>query len=384
MNVLIIETGNLELENNALHEHLMKMNSEDARTVLFLFDLLSYRDDVKINFKKLKEFHDYRSQYRMIPIEEVWEYWYSWSLGDAPSRSLEFLKNSGWLELYPELFGSLGVIQNPETHPEGDVFTHILYAVDEAAKIAERESLDDRDRSLLVFSALCHDLGKQVSYGKHEISGVPIAEKFLTSISAPMDVKEYVKKLVLYHSSDYYFAGKKLEKSDITKDFVVELQNCLYPASIPMLVLLHEADVNGRGNIKVFEDRVSPNYRIILSTFFNESENLRKFTVKDFYKLSAENSLLESLKFSNSVEIILINRVNQLIDEGFCSLSEIKYFLPMIFNADYMNAIEFVESMDYRTLKKFSNEIESNGYDLDSLLIQGPDKIKEILNTSPE
>jgi tRNA nucleotidyltransferase (CCA-adding enzyme) len=60
--------------------------------------------------------------------------------------------------LAPELLPLAATEQDPEWHPEGDVWTHTLMVVDEAAKLI---SDLDRPRALSVMlGALCHDLGK--------------------------------------------------------------------------------------------------------------------------------------------------------------------------------------------------------------------------------
>ncbi|HWX24043.1 MAG TPA: HD domain-containing protein [Vicinamibacteria bacterium] len=76
-----------------------------------------------------------------------------------PSRGFALLKDFGLLpSVAPELVPLEATAQDPEWHPEGDVFTHTLLAIDQAAGlIAEL----DRPRALAVMlAALCHDLGK--------------------------------------------------------------------------------------------------------------------------------------------------------------------------------------------------------------------------------
>ena len=58
----------------------------------------------------------------------------------------------------PELLPLPDTPQDPEWHPEGDVWTHTLQAVDEAAALVADL---DRPRALAVMlGTLCHDLGK--------------------------------------------------------------------------------------------------------------------------------------------------------------------------------------------------------------------------------
>jgi len=76
-----------------------------------------------------------------------------------PSRGLRLLSDWGMLpRLAPELAGLAATPQDPTWHPEGDVWTHTLLAMDQAALLLEDL---DRPRALTVMLAtLCHDLGK--------------------------------------------------------------------------------------------------------------------------------------------------------------------------------------------------------------------------------
>jgi tRNA nucleotidyltransferase (CCA-adding enzyme) len=76
-----------------------------------------------------------------------------------PSRGLALLREWGMLPaLAPELLPLADTPQDPQWHPEGDVWTHTLLAVDQAARLIQDL---DRPRALAVMLAtLCHDLGK--------------------------------------------------------------------------------------------------------------------------------------------------------------------------------------------------------------------------------
>jgi tRNA nucleotidyltransferase (CCA-adding enzyme) len=76
-----------------------------------------------------------------------------------PSIGFALMREWGMLEsIAPELSPLATTPQDPEWHPEGDVWTHTLQVLDEAAKL--RDDLE-RPRALAVMlGALCHDLGK--------------------------------------------------------------------------------------------------------------------------------------------------------------------------------------------------------------------------------
>ncbi|MDQ6992017.1 MAG: tRNA nucleotidyltransferase, partial [Mariprofundus sp.] len=66
------------------------------------------------------------SEANTLSIERIWGEWQKWSHAAFPSYGLQALKDSGWLELYPELQALIGCPQAPRWHPEGDVWTHTL------------------------------------------------------------------------------------------------------------------------------------------------------------------------------------------------------------------------------------------------------------------
>jgi tRNA nucleotidyltransferase (CCA-adding enzyme) len=126
--------------------------------------------------------------------------------GVEPSRGLNFLKKAQLLKFFPELDALYGCEQDPEWHPEGDVWTHTCMVVDAAAKL--RDEVEDKEA--LMFGALCHDLGKPStsefadghlrSHG-HDSAGVPLAETFLERMRASKAVVKTVSFLVGNHLS---------------------------------------------------------------------------------------------------------------------------------------------------------------------------------------
>ena len=77
-----------------------------------------------------------------------------------PSIALEFLAEIDQLDVLPPIRELQDVEQDPRWHPEGDVFVHTCLVIDRAAEIARADTLTDEARRVLMFSALCHDLGK--------------------------------------------------------------------------------------------------------------------------------------------------------------------------------------------------------------------------------
>jgi len=184
-------------------------------------------------------------------VERVGMEWAKWASGSRrPSAGLKFLKQSDWLQHFPEIAALDGTPQDPEWHPEGDVFTHTCHCCDALAELPEWRAADELTRRVLMFAVLAHDFAKPqtthqaeregrmrvVSPG-HEEQGGPLAETFLTRIDATNEIKECVVPLVMHHLAHL---------QAITDRSVRRLANFLKPATIEQLCLVMTADHFGR------------------------------------------------------------------------------------------------------------------------------------------
>lgn len=80
----------------------------------------------------------------------------AWSAAE-PSRALI---GEALICRVPELAALAGVPQDSRWHPEGDVLTHSLLAVDAAAKLWSTRPGSTARRGIVVLAALFHDVGK--------------------------------------------------------------------------------------------------------------------------------------------------------------------------------------------------------------------------------
>ena len=139
-----------------------------------------------------------------LPSERIFEEWKKLILkGRIPSKGLNFLKSSNWLGYFPELESLVGCEQEPEWHPEGDVWTHTLHCMDAFAK--DRTGRDWEDL-VVGFAVLCHDLGKpsttvksedgRIRSPKHEAKGEEPTHAFLARMTNQADLAEQVVPLV--------------------------------------------------------------------------------------------------------------------------------------------------------------------------------------------
>ena len=166
-----------------------------------------------------------------------------------PSIGLEAMRWLGVIEkLHPELAALVGVPQNPEYHPEGDVWNHVKIVLDTASEICRREGLDQVAAKTLMLAALCHDLGKpektttdengRIISHDHDDAGVEPTKSLLSNFNIPKDLITRVAALVKNHM-------KPLMTREVTDHGVRRLADKLSPATIKEAVLLTEADLMG-------------------------------------------------------------------------------------------------------------------------------------------
>ena len=125
--------------------------------------------------------------YGELARERVWGEWRKWAAHAVrPSAGLEFLRASDWLRHFPELADLVGVPQEPEWHPEGDVWTHTLHCVDALARDPVWRTEDEVTRIAWMFAVLLHDIAKGRPED-HSIAGARIARRLCPhlGLSAP-------------------------------------------------------------------------------------------------------------------------------------------------------------------------------------------------------
>lgn len=140
-----------------------------------------------------------------LPSERLFVEWEKLLMkSDKPSLGLGFLRDCGWIKHFPALFDLIGCPQNPEWHPEGDVWIHTNMVVDNAARL--RHLVDEDWRLAFMFGALLHDVGKPsttvlpecTAYG-HDREGIAIAEAFMNQLTNNRVLIERVKTIVGLH-----------------------------------------------------------------------------------------------------------------------------------------------------------------------------------------
>ena len=161
-----------------------------------------------------------------LPAERIWGEMEKLLLrARRPSIGLNWLRELGAVDqLFPELKTLIDVPQEPEWHPEGDVWIHTLLTVDRA-----REAIDDlpyAKQATVMLAALAHDFGKpattafidgRIRSREHEEAGVPPTISFLDRLNVytldGYDVRAQVIAIVRDHLKPGEFFKKRAEVS---------------------------------------------------------------------------------------------------------------------------------------------------------------------------
>lgn len=147
-----------------------------------------------------------------LPHERIWGEFEKLLLKSRrPSIGMAALNDLGGVDqLFPELAALRGCQQEPEFHPEGDVWIHTLMCLDEAAHLID--DLPKEKQITVMLGVLAHDFGKpsttEVIDGRirsfgHDEAGVVLTEAFLDRLGVftihHYPVREQVKALVREH-----------------------------------------------------------------------------------------------------------------------------------------------------------------------------------------
>lgn len=243
-----------DLSNKRLR-HISSAFSEDPLRVLRAMQFIA-RFGLSIDPETLKLCQTLTPN--EIPKERIWEEWKKLLLkGERISLGLQFLEDCHWLSYFPELLALTNCEQEPEWHPEGNVWEHTKYCMDAFAQ----NRIDDAWEDLIVgFATLCHDMGKpkttiqgddgKIRSPQHDVEGVPIAKTFLARMTEQKKVFDEVLPLVSEHMRPHNLYTNHSGDSAIRR-----LANKV--KRIDRLIRVFQADQLGRPPIKVTEDPVS-------------------------------------------------------------------------------------------------------------------------------
>jgi tRNA nucleotidyltransferase (CCA-adding enzyme) len=170
------------------------------------------------------------------------------SIGFLVARELDIVPR-----LFPELEALVGCPQEPDWHPEGDVWVHTLLVIDEARRLLDAGRFGRAREVTVMLAAVCHDFGKpattEVVDGRirsydHEQAGVAPATAFLDRLNVQtlegFDVRRHVLGLVAHHLKPGMFRQASRPVSDAA------FRRLAQKVDLELLALFAKADCLGR------------------------------------------------------------------------------------------------------------------------------------------
>ncbi|HSH17286.1 MAG TPA: HD domain-containing protein, partial [Verrucomicrobiae bacterium] len=247
--VLDFFQGRSDLENRVLR-HTTAAFTEDPLRVLRGMQFAA-RFELQPAAETVELCRSIKGSFPELAVERVRDEWFKWALKSVrPSRGLRFLVDTGWVEHFPEIEALRRTPQDPEWHPEGDVFVHTCHCCDALARLPAWQQADPESRIVYMLATLAHDFAKPATTQRvekegrmrvvspgHEEAGGPIAERFLERIHAPRAIRERVLPLVTNHLAHL--------QTDSDRS-VRRLARRLEPENIDGLCLVMIADHFGR------------------------------------------------------------------------------------------------------------------------------------------
>lgn len=234
--------------------HTSTAFTEDPLRVLRAFQLAG-RFDLQLAPETIALCRQIHESGHELAVERIWGEWAKWAeKSTRPSRGLQVLKETGWLDHFPEIAALDGCPQEPEWHPEGDVFVHTGHCCDALAVSPAWLAAPANRRRRLMLAVLAHDFGKPATTVQeerrgrlrwtsngHEAAGVAPTKSFLQRIGAPLDHAPQISPLVALHLVHHHGDGDSFSDRQVRR-----LAQKLSPATIDDLCLVMSADARGR------------------------------------------------------------------------------------------------------------------------------------------
>ena len=187
-----------------------------------------------------------------LPAERIWGEFEKLLLAERPSIGFAVALDLGVVaKLFPELHALAGCPQEPEWHPEVDVWVHTLQVIDRA-----RQRIDDLPRPqqlAMMLGAVSHDFGKPATTAvrdgrirsmDHEEQGIAPASSFLDRLNVHAMEGYDVRKQVLGMVAQHLKPGSWYKTKDEVGDGA--FRRLAQKVDLELLARLAKADCLGR------------------------------------------------------------------------------------------------------------------------------------------
>ena len=240
-----------------------------------------------------------------------------------PSLGLRWLEQVGRLgEVLPELLPLKSTGQDPEWHPEGDVWRHTLQVVDAAAGL--RSGHRERDL-LLLWSALLHDIGKppttvvvegRIRSPEHDREGEVLAAQVMQRLIRTQTLARGVGKLVAQHMKPLQF----YQNSSTAKGFKRLALKLAPETDLELLADLALAD--NRGINTQSEEPLQNESRMV--EWFREMARESRVNREPEKPILLGRHLTSLVEPGPEMGRVLASAYRIQIDEGLTNLEELK------------------------------------------------------------
>lgn len=154
-----------------------------------------------------------------------------------------------WAETQSWCAEMAACVQDPRWHSEGDVWTHTKLVCQQLTQLEQWPELTDHDRSVLVFTALFHDVAKpmttqvdpdtgHVTSPKHAVKGEHVARGVLRDLQCDLATREQIARLVRFHGRPAFLGEREHPVNEVVQMSLLVENRMLYLFAI--------ADTRGR------------------------------------------------------------------------------------------------------------------------------------------
>ena len=251
--------GSNHLKQGVLH-HVSDAFDEDPLRVLRACQFVA-RFDLTLHAHTIAKCLSLQQELASLSVERVRTEMEKLLLSPHPAKGLQALHDCGALVLFPELAALQNCPQDPQWHPEGDVWVHTLMVTNAAAMLVRQRHLDAKASWIIVVASLCHDLGKpattkheegRIRSRGHDVAGQEPTRMFLKRLGIVGDTVKTVVALVTEHLRPAQLYAQRHCVSDGA------IRRLSSRVNIEQLCLVAEADFLGRTTPEALSGKPDP------------------------------------------------------------------------------------------------------------------------------